>query len=157
MKFLNKSLFIISLATVSTLSYANTYCNARFGFCVDYPNYLIPQPESDNGDGRRFKLAKSSANISASAGYNVSAYGNITGGQYLKEIQQDYRQNYKISYELLKNNSYTVSGYDNNGFIFYQSTKVKGDKHATVYFNYPVSDKAKMNNVIKQMQSSLRF
>jgi hypothetical protein len=29
----------------------DTYCNARYGFCVDYPSNLKRQPESDNGDG----------------------------------------------------------------------------------------------------------
>jgi len=31
----------------------DTYCNARFGYCIHYPNDLLyPQREADNGDGR---------------------------------------------------------------------------------------------------------
>jgi hypothetical protein len=30
------------------------YCNGRFGSCIDYPTRLVPGPEADSGDGRRF-------------------------------------------------------------------------------------------------------
>ena len=31
-----------------------TYHNARFDFSISYPNFLIPQGESGNGDGQKF-------------------------------------------------------------------------------------------------------
>src|ERR1700748_3583670 len=35
----------------------DTYCNVRFGYCLDYPtDILSPQTESENGDGRVFML-----------------------------------------------------------------------------------------------------
>ncbi|MEI9947196.1 MAG: hypothetical protein WDN26_23645 [Chitinophagaceae bacterium] len=41
-------------AAINDLKF-DTYCNARFGYCIDYPGILFPQPESENGDGRVFK------------------------------------------------------------------------------------------------------
>lgn len=157
MKFLNKSLFIISLATVSTFSYAGTYCDKQIGYCVDFPNSVTVKEATPQGNGRMFKLAHSNAYIMSSADYNTTSNGILTGVAYLKERQQFYHQYYRVTYELLKNNSYTVSGYDNRGIIFYETIKVKGNRNISIYFEYPTSDKAKMNNVIKQMQGSLRF
>ena len=37
----------------SNVSY-NSYTNARYGYTVYYPDFLTPQPEPTNGDGRKF-------------------------------------------------------------------------------------------------------
>lgn len=147
------SLLLLSLMT--TTSYANEYCNTRFDYCVNYPKTLIKQSESDNRSGVEFKLKGSSASIMVYGSYNVGADDNLTAKQYLKMVQRQSHTNHQITYELLKDNHYTVSGYDNQGNIFYRHTKADDDKNATVYFIYPKSDKSKMNGIIKQMKSSL--
>lgn len=147
-------LFIL-LSLMATVSYANEYCNTRFDYCVNYPKTLIKQSESDNRSGVGFKLAGSSASIMVYGGYNVGADDNLTAKQYLKMLQNQSNKDYQVTYELLKPNEYTVSGYDNQGNIFYRHTKADDDKNATVYFIYPKSDKSKMDGIIKQMKSSL--
>ena len=64
MKNIATTFFIIFLFSFNTISGQNKiafnkYCNARFGYCIDYPKqHFIPQPESENGDGRIFKNKK---------------------------------------------------------------------------------------------------
>jgi hypothetical protein len=41
------------------------YVNARFGFECDYPGMFVPQGESDNGDGQKFKSKDGKATVSA--------------------------------------------------------------------------------------------
>lgn len=147
------SIFLLLLMT--TVSYAGEYCNTRFDYCVDYPKTLIKHNESDNRSGAEFELKGSSASIMVYGGYNVGADDNLTAKQYLKMLQNQSHANYKVTYELLKGNNYTVSGYDNQGNIFYSHTKADNNKNATVHFIYPKSDKVKMDAIIKQMKSSL--
>lgn len=148
------SLFIL-LSLMATVSYADEYCNTRFDYCVNYPTSLLKQSESDNRSGIQFKLKGSSASIMVYGGYNVGADDNLTAKQYLKMLQNQSNKYYQVTYELLKPNEYTVSGYDNLGNIFYSHTKADNKRNATVHFIYPKSDKSKMNNIIKQMKNSL--
>ncbi|MCG7657995.1 hypothetical protein [Wielerella bovis] len=147
------SLFLLFF--MATTSYADGYCNTRFDYCVNYPKTLIKQPESDNRSGTGFKLKGSSASIMVYGGYNVGADDNLTAKPYLNMLQRQSHSNYQVTYELLKDNDYTVSGYDKQGNIFYRHTKANDDRNTTVHFIYPKSDKSKMDGIIKQMKSSL--
>lgn len=53
----------------------NSYCNGRFGFCMDYPKNLVAQPESDNGDGRVFTDASGNEVMRASGISDVDNQG----------------------------------------------------------------------------------
>jgi len=59
-----------ALASLAPPTY-KTYHNARFGYHIDYPADLRPQPEPDNGDGRRFVSADGQTVLTAYAGYNA--------------------------------------------------------------------------------------
>ena len=39
------------------------YCNARFGFCISYPNTFKAQGESYNGDGQEFISADGKSSL----------------------------------------------------------------------------------------------
>jgi hypothetical protein len=58
------------LSSVAPPAY-KTYHNDRFGFRIDYPAALRPQPEADNGDGRRFVSADGQTTLAAYASYSV--------------------------------------------------------------------------------------
>ena len=138
-------------------AHANTYCNPRFDFCVDHPASLKTQyPESDNGDGRVFKLPGSTADIRV-YGTNTPSVIHDSDQQYLDSLKSSYAVENSVTYERKKQNSYTVSGYTAAGNIFYNHTVVKDGEAIIVHFDYPISEKKKMNTIIKHMTSSLRF
>jgi hypothetical protein len=45
----------------------DSYCNGRFGFCVDYPKHFTIGPEPVNRDGRRFFNSKGFLMVAAGA------------------------------------------------------------------------------------------
>src|SRR5207244_2912359 len=50
-----------------------TYANARFKYSISYPtDLLIPQGESENGDGQVFREKSGSVEMRVYGGYNVS-------------------------------------------------------------------------------------
>src|SRR5437588_5064694 len=49
-----------------------TYTNARFGYSISYPaSVLVPQGESDNGDGQIFRSRDGHAEMRVFGRYNV--------------------------------------------------------------------------------------
>ena len=55
-----------------------TYCNQRFGYCVDYPaSYLEEQPESQSGDGTDFLNNRDEAILTVWGRHNTDATGDV--------------------------------------------------------------------------------
>jgi len=111
------------------------YCNARFGYCIDYPIGIIyPQPESYNGDGRVFKN-KQGEDILTVWGRNNSDpdFGHILIEQQFNndlhggEVEGDSKD-LVITYKKLGKSFFVISGFS-KGKIFYQKTIVKGDAY----------------------------
>lgn len=152
-----RRLFVLFyLLSSSQLAMALEYCNAKFAYCIDVPNQLKWLPEADNGDGRHFKLANSNADILVFGSYTPIVFF-YTDSDYLKEKQHQYKIGTTVTYELLKDNTYTVSGYRENGQVFYHIIKVDGGKEAVLHLNYPESEKGRMTKIVKQMARSFEL
>ena len=133
---------------------AGQYCNARFNYCVSYPDTLHPQREADNGDGRHFTLPSSASSIAVYAGNTPGVLGQ-TDAEFLKQLKSDTHQ-HKVAYESFKGNRYAYSYLTPTGHIFYGwvIAKVGSDYH--MEFEYPQSEKAAFDPIIKQMTQSLK-
>ena len=152
-----KMLFVLfCLLGSSQLAMARDYCNGRFAYCVDVPNQLTWLPEADNGDGRHFKLPNSNATILV-FGSNTPIVFFYTDSDYLKEKQHQYKAGMTVTYELLKDKTYTASGYRKDGQVFYHVIKVKDGQEAVLHLNYPESEKTKMTSIVKQMARSFKI
>jgi hypothetical protein len=109
----------------------NKYCNSRYNYCLDYPVFLIPQNESNNGDGRKFisdDLKTEMSIFGSNYPYSLNSYLSISS------------ENKHITYKVVKNNWYVISGYE-NGLIFYQKTVLKDGVFKTFHLTYPKSIK----------------
>lgn len=109
----------------------NKYCNSRYDYCIDYPILLIPQDESHNGDGRKFV----SDDLKTEMTIFASNYPNS-----LKSYLSISSENKNITYKVVKNNWYVISGYE-NGLIFYQKTVFNNGIFKTFHLTYPKSIK----------------
>lgn len=131
-----------------------TYCNGKFGFCVDYPvGILYPQGESGSGDGQIFKSKDAENtlrvyrdfrdNIDPDTTYNIeTAYNEDSRGNIPDKPKR------VITYKKLEKSFFVVSGY-NNGKIFYQKTIMSNNQLATCIIEYREVDK-KMFNVFSE-------
>ena len=123
-----------------------TYCNDRFGFCIEYPSKLYPQGESGSGDGQKF-ISKDSQTI-------LMAYRDFRIYDR-DELQESYYEDLKaantvITYKKLGNNYYVISGYKNNK-IFYQKSIIRGQGLCTAIIEYPESEKNYYNKVCENI------
>ncbi len=144
----------------ATLSY-KTYCNARFGYCIEYPSEILyPQGESGNGDGQIFKSKDAENalivfrdfrdNIDPDIQYTIEmAFNEDTWGN-----NPDFPKKV-ITYKKLGESFFVVSGY-NNGKIFYQKTILSDTQLVTGILVYKESDKEIYNSIAESVFSSFR-
>ncbi len=66
----------------------DSYCNARFGYCIDYPaNILIPQEEAVNGDGRKFTNRKGEVILTVFGRLSLDSEGEVI--PFAKQYKND--------------------------------------------------------------------
>lgn len=139
----------------------SSYCNERFGFCVDYPpELLIPQGESDSGDGQIF-MSKDGENIlrayrdfrdniNPDTAYSIQAtYEEDSGGQ------DDDKSGRTITYKKLGKHFFVISGRHNNK-IFYQKTLFSNGQLVTCLLEYNERDKVLFDKISERIFNSLQ-
>ncbi len=124
-----------------------TYCNDRFGFCIQYPEKILyPQGESDNGDGQSFRSKSGDVLLTV-----AKVYGSTETEETLSDNFKEYTHfknpdfpNRTITYKKLGSSFYIATGY-NNGNIFYNKTIIINGEFASAYIEYPESQKETFN------------
>jgi hypothetical protein len=123
-----------------------TYSNARYGFSIAYPvGILVPQGESDNGDGQRF--------ASRSGGATLTAYGSNRMDRSLQDEFQTAQENRNVTYRVLKRDMFVVSG-TANGKIFYQKTLLRGDSFKTFIIEYDEHERGTFDPITTRISRS---
>ncbi|MEI3337903.1 MAG: YARHG domain-containing protein [Clostridium sp.] len=118
------------------------YGNARFGFSIDYPDFLTESTESMNGDGVTLTNLENTVCLKAYGLNNV-----------LSQTTKDYFESNKesigvdISYEALFDNSYILSWEENN-LIYYQYTVVGTGCFNAFCISYPKEEKEKFDEIV---------
>lgn len=133
------------------------YCNVRFGYCLDYPNFLNPQPESSNGDGRIFINEKGEEVLRVFGRFNLDAEGETISleRQYNSDIRDNLKKKNTITYKKLGKTFFVISGYQ-KGKIFYQKTILKNDAFAFAIIQYPKDEKEIYDKVSTEIFKSFK-
>ena len=120
----------------------NMYCNARFGYCIDYPATLIPREESTNGDGRVFNNKKNEKILTVYGRLNQDVDGNPVSlkKQYTLDLEVLQSSHSIISYQKPGTKSYVLSGIK-YGNVFYRKVIGKGDSYCYAMLEYDKSEK----------------
>ena len=152
---MNNALLLIgalALANLAPPAY-KTYHNARFGYRIDYPADFRPQPEADNGDGRRFVSADGQTVLTAYASYNALDGGLATDRQLARQSWQE--KHASLTLDQLTRTGYVLSG-QVKGRIFYEKTVLQRNTFTTFSWEYPAARKAAMDAVIQHTIQTLQ-
>lgn len=140
----------------------DTYCNARYGYCIDYPTGLIyPQPESYNGDGRVFKNKQGDEVLTVFGRMNASPEGGTISleQQFDDDLHGNSEENGNkdrvITYQKLGNTFFVISGYK-KGKIFYQKTILKDESFAYAILEYSENEKGIFDKVSERIFKSFK-
>lgn len=139
-------LLLIWLGSVAWAMGWSTYCNERFGFCIQRPAFMAPQPPPQNGDGQEFRLG--SARLTAFGSNQV-----LSLAETYRLAQKDLR----VTYRVLRPEFFVVSGYKKGFMVVYHYTKATGRAYVSVYLEYPVSQKKTYDPLIKPIVDSLKL
>jgi hypothetical protein len=125
-----------------------TYTNVRFEYAVCYPDrLLIPQGESDNGDGQKFL---------ATDGGQLIVYGSNNA------LDESLRERFaatgsrlagasgKVSYKVLKPDWFVVSG-QNGATVFYAKTLYSRGQFKSFELTYSESAAAIYEPVVRHL------
>jgi len=123
------------------------YCNARFGFCVQRPAFMVPQPPPENGDGQEFRRGAARLVVSGVLDVNVFT---------LPDLYKLAQKKMLVKYKTLRPNFYVVSGLDGD-MVIYEYKRLENGVFYTLYLEYPLSQKATYDPLIKPMLDSFRI
>ncbi|MDO5678953.1 MAG: hypothetical protein Q4G54_01385 [Pelistega sp.] len=134
----------------SDVSY-DGYLNSHHNFMVQYPDFLIPQGESESGDGQRF--------ISSDGDYVMAVYRDFkdsTGEN--PSLQNAYHnESTRLSNVLddeLNENYYWFKGKIKHTKHYQQFTFLLEDAYFTLYIEYPLAAEATMQAIIQHIVAS---
>ena len=123
-----------------------TYSNARYGYSIAYPvGLLIPQGESDNGDGQKFVAKDGNATL--------LVFGSNRLDRSLEDEFQAAQENRRVVYKILRRDMFVVSGTE-NGKIFYQKTLLRGDAFKTFIIEYDEQERALFDPITARIARS---
>ena len=151
---------VVGLSTVSMAKAGQSYCNSKYECCVDFPNPMQALPEAENGDGRAFRLAGSTADIRVYAS-TMPLILDMSAQQYFRASQKEQRAKKIPDYELLKADRYVFSVREGGQitYVFNRSFKQtsKDGLMYSVYAQYPAAEQKRLQPIIQQMTRSLRL
>ena len=129
-----------------------TYANARFKYSISYPvELLIPQGESENGDGQVFReKSSSSVEMRVYGGYNVQ---NETLRSRYAELIRKWSNG--VTYKVIHQDWFVVSAMV-NGKIHYQKTILRGDTFKTFEIEYDAVRGSTYNDVTDRISKSFK-
>lgn len=147
-------------STAADSSQFNTYCNARFNYCVDYPADLIPQPESTNGDGRVFKNKMNEDVLTVFGTNNLdtdnkNALEKLYNDDLHRTNEFDTSRDRVITYQKLGETFYVLSGRKKDK-IFYQKTIMKNEIFASAILEYSDAEKNIFDKVSEKIFNSFK-
>ena len=122
------------------ISYLNYY-NSRYGFKIQYPDFLIEQPAPENNDGRAFRSEDGQITLTASGGNNV----------FEATVESEYNASLadlpNISYSNLGERSYVVS-WEEGDIVFYMCKIVGPGSINTFILEYPKARAEELSEVV---------
>jgi len=128
------------------------YCNTRFEYCISYPQGLLdPQPEADNGDGRKF-LNSDHEVVMLVYGQN-NAQDETLAGKYAEETAA--KPGRTVTYKVKKTGWFAVSGMENRR-IFYKKTIFRNGQFLTFRIEYPETKRKQFDPITSKISASFK-
>ena len=131
-----------------------TYHNQQYNYSVEYPTFLVPLGESDNGDGQRFISEDNSVQLLVYRDYKNDY---LTGGELytLKEaFQEDLKTIEGVFNKRIEDNYYIIE-YKTDEIIYTYYAQLHRNNYYNILFQYSEEDKKMMKDIIKHVIESL--
>ena len=144
---LNVIIILIIILTAKSEAQNNLiYENARYGFRVSYPAFLISAPNPANGDGIRMYDKKGFVLV-------ASGINNESEITFQSELQTQWESIGTISYGVRGSNWFAISGIKENKIIYFKSYIGTGAINH-LYIEYPKEQRDKYDKIVEAIAKS---
>jgi hypothetical protein len=136
----------------------DTYCNERFGYCIDYPaRFLTQQHESQSGDGTDFMNDRNEVVLTVWGRRNEDTEGNMISleTQFSNDVKEVEKAGGQVSYKKLGKAFYVLSG-EINRKIFYRKITQKKDAFAFAILEYKPEERSIYDTLASSIYKSFR-
>jgi len=155
----NKTKNIPSEESSSNNSFENktsfkTYCNARYDFCIQYPDILIQQEESEKVEDAKWDGAKF-ASKDGRIRMSVWGWDNVN----IDMQYQMKQEGLNVTYKVIKNSFFVVTGWKRDGTGYYCKTKIVRDNNGNIDhvissdFTFPREEKPECAPMIEYIEN----
>lgn len=130
-----------------------TYHNQLYNYSVEYPTILIPQGESDNGDGQKFISENKKTQLLVYRDYKNNY---LTGGELytLEEaFQEDLKMKDGVFNKKIEDNYYIIA-YKTDEIVYTHYAQLHKDNYYNILFQYPQDESDNMKEIIKHVTKS---
>ena len=123
------------------------YYNERYEYGTEYPDILIPQGETDSGDGQTFVSEDGRSTMLVYRDFRM-----LTGEPLPidKAFADDVKQ-LKPAYKKLYKDHYELRGTTDEGKLFSRFTMCSGDNYFTIEMQYAKSDAALFADIMRHV------
>jgi len=147
---------IIGIALLSPVSWivspgteeSARYCNARYGFCVNYPSEFAMEPPPANDDGRRF--SDRDGLVMTASGIN-----NANEDTLQTEKRSQGEEFDKITYRAQGDNWFVLSGHKGDKILYLKTFVGRGSINH-LYIEYPTRQQTKYSDVVAKVARSFK-
>lgn len=133
-----------------------TYHNQHYNYSVEYPTFLAPQGESDNGDGQKFFSDDNRIQL-----FVYRSYKNdyLTGGE-LYTLEEAFREDLKLIEGVFNKeieDNYYIIEYKKEEIMYTYYAQLHKDNYYNILFQYPKQEKDMMKDIVKHVIESLEI
>ncbi|KGP63815.1 hypothetical protein EP47_12345 [Legionella norrlandica] len=167
---MRKQIFLfLLLFLVTSISFANevsfsSYSNARYNYQLDYPLFLIPQGESENGDGQKF--IGNDAELIVYGSFFPILDSQKNQNQFNLEEEFDYekkrlkQEGFELDYTYfsLSKNIFVISGTSNTQVVYFKKIFVPScGVHLYFWLYYPKTEKKQWDSWVTKASKSFKY
>lgn len=120
------------------------YYNVRFDYRIAYPSDFVRQPEPENSDGCEIRRDEKTY---------ILVYGSYNALEETIEDMYNKSLTASTTYSKLGDNWFVISGYTDNGDVFYHKTVLRNDVIFTAIFYYPEDENEHFSKIIPKIFS----
>jgi hypothetical protein len=131
----------------------SVYKNSRFGYSLSYPSDVFSgEPESPNGDGRKFYSADHTAKIAVFGAYNAEKY---TMEGYRDTLLKQFAGYEKVTYNPRGKTWFVLSGF-HDGSVYYQKVMFSCEDEVinVLAVNWPVANRERYDPIIELLEKN---
>lgn len=131
-----------------------TYHNRQYRYSVEYPTFLVPQGESDNGDGQSFFSEDNRIKLLVYSDYKNDY---LTGGE-LYTLEEAFREDLKMIEGVFNNKievNYYIIEYKTDEIVYTYYAQLYKDNYYNILFKYTEEEKDMMKDIIEHVIESV--